>query len=157
MFLSFPNGSASKKTKNKKTNSACNAGDPGDEVRPWIRSSSGGGNSDPLQHVSESLSHVRLLEPGSPAWRADSSQSQLQGTCPWTEEPGGLQGLGSRKSRTRLDTVTHNECFLFKPPARGRLSHAPQKTPTDFLLKEGTDRRGATLRAGLHPGPDHGL
>ena len=54
--------------------SACNAGDLG--LIPGTGRSPGEGNGDPLQYC---------------AWR-----------IPWTEEPSGLQSMGSPKSRTQL-------------------------------------------------------
>ena len=47
------------------------------------------GREDPLEE--EMASHSRTL-----AWR-----------IPWTEEPGGLQSMGSQKSWTGLNTLTH--------------------------------------------------
>ena len=54
--------------------SACNAGDPG--LIPGLGKSSEEGNSNPLQYSC--------------------------GKIPWTEEPDGLQSMGSQ-SRTRLN------------------------------------------------------
>ena len=54
--------------------SACNAGDPGSIA----------GSEDPLEKGM--TTHFSIL-----AWR-----------IPWTEEPGGLQSMGSQKSQTRL-------------------------------------------------------
>ena len=47
----------------------------------WVRSL---GQEDPLEK--EMATHFRIL-----AWR-----------IPWTEEPGGLQSMGSQKSQTQL-------------------------------------------------------
>ena len=47
------------------------------------------GREDPLEK--EMATHSSIL-----AWR-----------IPWTEEPGGLQSLGSQKSRTPLSTQYH--------------------------------------------------
>ena len=33
--------------------------------------------------------------------------NMLAWAIPWTEEPGGLQSMGSQKSRTQLSTQTH--------------------------------------------------
>ena len=35
---------------------------------------------------------------------------------PWTEEPGGLQSMGSRKSWTRLSTLTRTARVILVPP-----------------------------------------
>ena len=71
MELGFPDGSVGKE-------SACNAGDTGDEGSiPGSGRSLGIGNSNPLQY------------------------SCLEN--PWTEEPGGLQSMGSQE----LDATKH--------------------------------------------------
>ena len=58
------------------------------------------GREDPLEE--EMATHSSML-----AWET-----------PWTEEPGGLQSMGSRKSRRRLNTHTMGFllCFLTSPP-----------------------------------------
>ena len=55
--------------------SACNSGDLGDAVRYL-------GQEDPLEEEMATQSSIL-------AWE-----------IPWTEEPGGLQSMGSQKSRT---------------------------------------------------------
>ena len=57
----------------------------------WVRSL---GWEDPLEK--EMATHSSSL-----AWR-----------IPWMEEPGGLQSMGSQKSRTRLNNFTFT--FIFK-------------------------------------------
>ena len=124
---------------------------PGDLPNPGIKPTSPAlqvyplsvnhqGRAPVLLQVKLQVAHS-FFEPGSPAWQAGSLPSELQGKLPWTEEPGWLQSTGSQKSRTRPGRSVHDECFLFKSPARGHLSHAPQKTPTDLFPKEETQNR----------------
>ena len=70
---------------------------PGDLLNPGIKSGSPAlqemwvlslGWEDPLEK--EMVTHSSIL-----AWE-----------IPWTEEPGGLQSMGSRKSRTQLGDLT---------------------------------------------------
>ena len=51
----------------------------------WVQSL---GREDPLQEEMATLSSIL-------AWR-----------IPWTEEPGGLQSIGSKKSQTRLKQLS---------------------------------------------------
>ena len=47
--------------------------------------------------------------------------SILAWEIPWTEEPGGLQSMGSQKSRTRLSeqtTTLTNSLLLFQPTVK---------------------------------------
>ena len=63
----------------------------------WVRSL---GQEDPLEKCMATYSSIL-------AWR-----------IPWTEEPGGLQSMGSQKSQTRLSshacTQASGECVYFQ-------------------------------------------
>ena len=60
----------------------------------------------PVQEVQEtrvqSLSREDPLEEG-----MATHSNVLAWEIPWTEEPGGLQSMGSQKNRTQLSTHTH--------------------------------------------------
>ena len=60
--------------------SACNAEDL--SLIPGLGKSPGGGNGNPLQLFLPRKSH---------------GQRSLVGYSPWTEEPGGLQSMGSQR------------------------------------------------------------
>ena len=60
--------------------------------------------------------------------------SALAWKIPWTEEPGGLQSMGSR--RVRHDWVTSLSLFSFMPWRR-------QWQPTPVFLPEGAQGRGS--------------
>jgi len=99
--VGFPGNSAGRE-------SACNAGDPG--VIPGSGRSPGEGIGYPLQYSGASLmaqsgvSHLQCGRPefspwvGKIPWRRAWQPTPvfLPGESPWTEEPGGLQSMGSQ-------------------------------------------------------------
>ena len=108
LTLRFPGSSAGKE-------SACNAGDPGST--PGSGRSSGDGIGYPLQYSWTSLVVQMVKNPptmwetwvqslsGNIPWRRAWQPTLvfLLGESPWTEEPGGLQSMGSQ-SWTLLST-----------------------------------------------------
>ena len=85
MFLLFPGGSNSKET-------ACNAGDLG--LILGLGRSPGERNGNPLQY---------------------SCLNILASVLPWTEEPDGLQSMGSQESNTTEQLTLyfkHNFCMF---------------------------------------------
>ena len=53
---------------------------------------------------------VRSLGPEDPLEQEMATHSSiLAWKIPWTEEPGGLQFIGSQKSQTRLSTHTNSK------------------------------------------------
>ena len=95
--MDFPDSSAGKE-------SACNAGDP---LIPGSGSSSGEGIGYPLQYswaslVAQMVKNLPAMQEtwaGKNAWRRDWLPTPvfLPGESRWTEEPGGLQPMGSQR------------------------------------------------------------
>ena len=100
--VTCPNGSDGKK-------SACNAGDPG--PIPALGRSAGKGTGYPLQYswaclVAQLVKNpparretwVRSLGWEDPLEKGKAPHSSIQAwRVPWTEEPGGLQSVGSQR------------------------------------------------------------
>ena len=108
LMYGFPDSSVGKE-------STCNAGDPGSIPAPGR--SAGEGIGYPLQYSWASLvaqlvknlpamweTWVQSLGWEDPLEKGKATLSSiLAWRIPWTEEPGGLQSMGSQKSRTQLN------------------------------------------------------
>ena len=138
LSMGFPGSSAGKE-------STCNAGDPGSI--PGSVSSPGEGTGCPLQCSSVSLVAQMVktcLQCGGPGfnpwfgkilWRRawQCTPVFLLGESPWTEEPGGLQSMGSQ--RVRHDWVTRH--------IHGRVNRIQSKPEHAWELKETLQVRNA--------------
>ena len=101
-FAGSPGNSAGKE-------SACNVGDP--SSIPGSEGSPGEGIGHPLQYSWASLVAQMVKNPpelqetwfdpwvGKIPWRRATGSSILAWRIPWTEEPGGLQSMGSQRVR----------------------------------------------------------
>ena len=93
--------------------------------------------SSVLQQVSESPSFLRPSSSLSSEKAMVPHSSTLAWKIPWTEEPGGLQSMGSLKSRTRLsdftfhfhalekDMATHSSVLAWRIPGMGEPGGLP--------------------------------
>ena len=117
--LGFPGSSAGKE-------STCNAEDPGSI--PGLKSSPGEGIGYRLQYswvslVAQTVNNLSAVREtwvqflvGKIPWRRAWQLSPvfLPGESPWTEEPGGLQSMGSQRVRYNWETKhkeQHRECL----------------------------------------------
>ena len=64
----------------------------------------------------------------------------------WTEEPGGLQRVGSQTIRHYRATITHS---LNNQEARDRVKHKKRRRYKEKVQKEGTGRRYKKTLCGL--------
>ena len=72
------------------------------------------------------VTHVSIL-----AWR-----------IPWTEEPGGLQSMGSQESDMTEQLSTHSTHLVFPDSSFGKDLPAMQETPVQFLRQEDPLKKG---------------
>ena len=117
IWWGFPGSSAGKE-------STCNEGDPGSI--PWPRRFPGEGIGYPLQYSWASLVAQKVKNPpamqeawvGKIHWRRmwQPTPVFLPGESPRTEEPGGLQSIGSQWVRhdwaTKLQQHTYNTYYI---------------------------------------------
>ena len=146
MLLGFPGSSVLK----KKKKSSCNAGDS--NSIPGLGRSPGEGTGYPLQYSGASPI-AQLVKNLPPTWETwvqsfgwedpleegwQPTPVSLPGKSPWTEEPGGLQSMGSQRVRHAV-CVRHCSTFTMQREIKRVLPHEMYSLVV-FTCKQTIDR-----------------